>query len=222
MQRHRREPISLNWTLLLVACVILDEQPLVTATAAVCWTSHSIVEYMLCNRIADTLPCKANQLSVDTPRGPVTCGNDVSPADLAQIPTIRSPSVVALTQSALFVLIIVDPDAPSRDTPTSRYWNHGIYADITAQDMQAGWDDTSASGMPVTGYSPPNPPPGSGSHRYQLFLFQQSTVTNGQQMTGHTLPPALGQFNLQAFVNGNNLCSVGSLIGAFQFTCENP
>ena len=35
-------------------------------------------------------------------------------------------------------------------------------------------------------------------------------------MTGYTRPPHVGQFDLQAFVNANNLCSTDSLIGAFQ------
>ncbi|KAK2192845.1 hypothetical protein NP493_21g02007 [Ridgeia piscesae] len=91
---------------------------------------------MLCNRIDDTLPCKANRLRVSTRQGALVCGDDVSTTQLHNMPNVQQPNNVALTPvgptvGALYVLVVVDPDAPNRNIPIYRYWNHGIFADIT-------------------------------------------------------------------------------------------
>uniref|UniRef100_A0A8D0EUA5 Phosphatidylethanolamine binding protein 4 n=1 Tax=Strix occidentalis caurina TaxID=311401 RepID=A0A8D0EUA5_STROC len=66
-----------------------------------------------------------------------------------------------------YVLVLVDPDAPSRANPRNRFWRHWLVTDIPVSSRSAGsiyWGPN---------YTRPTPPPRSGYHRYQLRLYEQ-------------------------------------------------
>ncbi|XP_064031683.1 phosphatidylethanolamine-binding protein 4 [Pogoniulus pusillus] len=68
-----------------------------------------------------------------------------------------------------YLLVLVDPDAPSRANPRNRFWRHWLVSDISGADLRTG----DIKGQVLTAYSRPSPPPGTGYHRYQLLLYQQ-------------------------------------------------
>ncbi|XP_067399790.1 phosphatidylethanolamine-binding protein 4 isoform X2 [Emydura macquarii macquarii] len=68
-----------------------------------------------------------------------------------------------------YVLIMVDPDAPSRANPKYRFWRHWVVTDIDGRDLRAG----NLKGHVLTAYSRPTPPSRSGYHRYQFRLYEQ-------------------------------------------------
>lgn len=45
-------------------------------------------------------------------------------------PTHRAQTLSPLLQSKKYVLVLVDPDAPSRANPKNRFWRHWLLADI--------------------------------------------------------------------------------------------
>ncbi|XP_015204007.1 phosphatidylethanolamine-binding protein 4 isoform X2 [Lepisosteus oculatus] len=122
---------------------------------------------------------------------------------------------VQLTQAKKkqkYVLIMVDPDAPSRSNPTRRYWRHWLVADIVGSDLQKG----DIKGTVLSEYRRPTPPSETGFHRYQLMLFEQQP-----KATPYLSPEeqkALGNWDLQAFIQKFNL---GSPVATVQFLTQN-
>uniref|UniRef100_A0A663EC71 Phosphatidylethanolamine binding protein 4 n=1 Tax=Aquila chrysaetos chrysaetos TaxID=223781 RepID=A0A663EC71_AQUCH len=72
-------------------------------------------------------------------------------------------------ESKKYVLVLVDPDAPSRANPRNRFWRHWLVTDIPGADLRTG----DVKGLVLTDYVRPTPPPRSGYHRYQLRLYEQ-------------------------------------------------
>ncbi|XP_006884967.1 PREDICTED: phosphatidylethanolamine-binding protein 4 [Elephantulus edwardii] len=76
-------------------------------------------------------------------------------------------------ETETYILIMVDPDAPSRSSPTARYWRHWLVTDIKGSNLKKG----KIQGKVLTSYSPPTPPPHTGFHRYQFFVYRQEGKT---------------------------------------------
>ncbi|XP_023620101.1 phosphatidylethanolamine-binding protein 4 [Myotis lucifugus] len=77
--------------------------------------------------------------------------------------------LVNVLQSATYILIMVDPDAPSRSSPQARFWRHWLVTNIKGADLKKG----EIKGQELSAYQPPTPPPLSGFHRYQFSVYQQ-------------------------------------------------
>ncbi|XP_019626430.1 PREDICTED: phosphatidylethanolamine-binding protein 4-like isoform X1 [Branchiostoma belcheri] len=99
-----------------------------------------------------------------------------------------------------YLLLMVDPDAPSAKNPVMRYWLHWVVTQIQGEDLKRGIEsqDWGSIGRTLMTYAPPTPPPGSGSRRYQFFLFEEPPthpiiLTPEQQK--HR-----GKFDLKAFL----------------------
>ncbi|KAL4671584.1 hypothetical protein H8959_004293, partial [Pygathrix nigripes] len=70
---------------------------------------------------------------------------------------------------ATYILAMVDPDAPSRAEPTQKFWRHWLVTDIEGADLKKG----KIQGQELSAYQAPSPPPHSGFHRYQFFVYLQ-------------------------------------------------
>uniref|UniRef100_A0A8C3J2Q6 Uncharacterized protein n=1 Tax=Calidris pygmaea TaxID=425635 RepID=A0A8C3J2Q6_9CHAR len=94
--------------------------------------------------------------------------------------TKKNPVLPLLEEILIYVLVLVDPDAPSRANPRNRFWRHWLVTDI------------------LVDYVRPTPPPRSGYHRYQLRLYQQPAHT------AITLRPeewvSLGSWAMESFL----------------------
>jgi len=64
-------------------------------------------------------------------------------------------------------------------------------------------------------YDGPSPPRGTGYHRYQLFLFEQSRASVEPVLSAG----GRGDWDLNAFVRANGLCN--RLMAASQFLAAN-
>uniref|UniRef100_A0A8C2KAM7 Phosphatidylethanolamine-binding protein 4 n=1 Tax=Cyprinus carpio TaxID=7962 RepID=A0A8C2KAM7_CYPCA len=122
----------------------------------------------------------------------------------------------AIIQSALpkkkYTLLMVDPDAPSRQKPSRAYWRHWLLVDIKGEALQRG--DISA--VELSAYTRPTPPQGTGFHRYQFLIFEQP---EGQSLS---LSPqensSRGNWDLQAFVERFGLARP---VASLQFLTQN-
>lgn len=95
--------------------------------------------------------------------------------------------------SALYTLIMHDPDAPGYDSVRPRL--HWLIINIPGSDFSAG--------QQLLGYFPPKPP--SGKHKYKFTLYEQ-------RFGRITVPtPRPDNFDLVAFVRDNNLIKVGEI-----------
>lgn len=92
----------------------------------------------------------------------------------------------------LYTTIIVDPDAPSPVNPINKYHLH--YLQINNNEV-------------INEYQGPNPPIGSGIHRYYTCVFEQDYRL--EKISEF----ARSKFDLNKFVHNNKL----NLIGCFKF-----
>uniref|UniRef100_H0XZ52 Phosphatidylethanolamine binding protein 4 n=2 Tax=Otolemur garnettii TaxID=30611 RepID=H0XZ52_OTOGA len=81
-------------------------------------------------------------------------------------PIVKFPGAL---DGATYILVMVDPDAPSRSEPTKKFWRHWLVSDIKGLDMKKG----KIQGQELSYYQPPSPPPKTGFHRYQFFVYLQ-------------------------------------------------
>ncbi|XP_051278634.1 phosphatidylethanolamine-binding protein 4 [Dicentrarchus labrax] len=111
----------------------------------------------------------------------------------------------------LYVLVMVDPDAPSHTKPTSAYWRHWLVVNIQG----SGLKKAQIQGTTLTDYSPPTPPKKTGFHRYQFILFEQPpygplSLTEEESTRG--------KWDLRAFVSRFDL---GEPVATVQFLTQN-
>ncbi|XP_072027365.1 protein D2-like [Amphiura filiformis] len=96
-------------------------------------------------------------------------GDEVSCGDKIELAVSDEEPVLVRYQgeekAKYYTLLMVDPDAPSAESPSSRYWLHWLVTNIDGEDLLHSESET------IAGYHKPSPPPGTGVHRYQFFLF---------------------------------------------------
>ncbi|KAM9394014.1 phosphatidylethanolamine-binding protein 4 [Pholidichthys leucotaenia] len=111
-----------------------------------------------------------------------------------------------------YVLMMVDPDAPSRTNPTHAYWRHWLVVNIQGPDLKEGH----LQGITLTDYYPPTPPHESGFHRYQFKLFEQppDASVSLTEKEKHSR----GKWDVDAFVKKFHL---GKPVATLQFLTQN-
>ncbi|XP_075063205.1 phosphatidylethanolamine-binding protein 4 [Mixophyes fleayi] len=113
----------------------------------------------------------------------------------------------------VYILMMVDPDAPSRIDPRYMYWRHWLVADIQGQDLLNG---KSLRGRILSGYSAPSPPANTGSHRYQIWLYMQHPGSSPSLLPTEK---SLGNWDRDAFALRFRL---GDPVVTTQFMAQNP
>ncbi|KAF8821691.1 phosphatidylethanolamine-binding protein [Cardiosporidium cionae] len=97
----------------------------------------------------------------------VDCGNSLEVNATASIPRqIQFSSKPP--ENCEYVLVMTDPDAPSRKTPSMREWAHWVVAGIQSDTLNQG---TCRGASTLLAYNGPSPPPNTGYHRYIFLLF---------------------------------------------------
>lgn len=101
-------------------------------------------------------------LSVEYPGGTVVeLGNELAPTKVKDIPKIT----FEMEEGVFYVLIMTDPDAPSRQKPKFREWNHWLVVNIHSDSIDKG--------TTLSEYIGAGPPKGTGLHRYVFLLYKQ-------------------------------------------------
>lgn len=139
------------------------------------------------------------------------CNARVTPRNAGREPVVKYKYA---DENKMYMLLMVDPDAPSRTRPTRRWWIHWLMTDIPGWSLISD-NPQSLTGTSLTDYEGPSPPPKTDYHRYQLFLFEQHKAD---------VKPVLSDggrssWDLNAFVRANDLCD--RLVAANQFLTAN-
>ncbi|KAI8122934.1 hypothetical protein FF38_11753 [Lucilia cuprina] len=92
----------------------------------------------------------------------VSLGNELKPRQVKDEPEITWKA----EEGSLYTLLMVDPDAPSRETPTYREILHWFVINIPGNKL--------SEGQVVAEYIGSGPPEGSGLHRYVFLVFKQT------------------------------------------------
>lgn len=91
----------------------------------------------------------------------VYMGNELTPT------MVKNPPAVTwnANKTTYYTLLMIDPDAPSRDDPKFSEVNHWLVGNILGLDL--------ANGDTITEYLGSGPPKGTGFHRYIFLLYKQ-------------------------------------------------
>lgn len=120
--------------------------------------------------------CSQGELAVDFGNRRVEDGQEIA---LSTFQSGVKPKLMYKTEQSqkLYTVLMLDPDAPSHANPIMADWLHLGLANIKPQALNNGIDlniDSNNTGFNTfMAYAPPNPPPGSGFHRYQFILLEQ-------------------------------------------------
>ncbi|XGW29472.1 hypothetical protein V3C99_008917 [Haemonchus contortus] len=88
-------------------------------------------------------------------------GNDISPSTASSKPSLSWNA----EPEALYTVIMVDLDAPSKKDPSLSEFLHWLVVNIHGQSINSGHE--------LASYRGPRPPVGSGPHRYYFLVFKQ-------------------------------------------------
>ncbi|KAI9453723.1 PEBP-like protein [Lactarius psammicola] len=117
-----------------------------------------------------------------------------------------------------FVVVAIDPDAPSAQAPTVAQVRHflggGFYFGPEDQEVHALVNRTPA----ISDYVAPAPPAGSGLHRYLYLLFKEPPGFGRQELVNSS--SSILHFNLSAFAEATELGN--PLGGTFFFVAADP
>ncbi|XP_069800870.1 phosphatidylethanolamine-binding protein 4 isoform X1 [Dendropsophus ebraccatus] len=116
-------------------------------------------------------------------------------------------------EDKVYVLIMVDPDAPSREDPIRGPWRHWLVADIQGPDLLAG---KIFEGRIIEAYRGPSPPPNTGYHRYQFLLYLQPPGSSPALLSSEET--FRGNFKIDDFVSR---FSLGDPVVTTQFMAQN-
>ncbi|RWS26115.1 OV-16 antigen precursor-like protein [Leptotrombidium deliense] len=95
----------------------------------------------------------------------------------------------------LYSLFMVDPDAPSRQNPRFGQWMHWLVVNIS--------NNTISTGNVIMSYNGPNPPQGTGFHRYVFLVYKQEKRSKGRQNFASIANRA--KFNVTQYAKSHNL-----------------
>ncbi len=126
------------------------------------------------------------------------CGGEMLQSEVINQPQIKYSEA---NQAAWYSLIMVDLDAPYPEYPAFRPYLHWLIINIHGTDLKNG--NLMESGTLVKEYHPSTPLPGSGRHRYQLFLFEQEGGTISLNDPGNR-----GNYPLVNIMDTHNLCPI--------------
>jgi len=111
----------------------------------------------------------------------------------------REPRLNFIQSAKQYTILMIDPDAPSRNNPIHKYWLHWL---IVNNDKT------------IADYEPPTPPKGSGPHRYFILLLEQTI-----KFSPNEIGPIIqrNNFDVPEFIHKHHL----KLIASIYFVSEN-
>lgn len=92
----------------------------------------------------------------------VNLGNKLTPTSVQDEPHVEWSA----DQNNLYMLVMIDPDAPSRRNPKARSFKHWHVINIPGSDV--------AEGDIIAEYVGAGPPRRTGLHRYVFLVYKQT------------------------------------------------
>lgn len=112
---------------------------------------------------------------------------DVKICDDLDLPFSKTQTqpIVEFEQSPgkLYTIVMVDPDAPSPSNPIYKYWLHWLLVNNNETAIE---------------FNPPAPPPGSGKHRYFIYVMEQTEKLDPSRISNSI--DGRKNFNLRGFI----------------------
>ena len=126
------------------------------------------------------------------PIGTIGCGEKMhkTAAPLADAPSV---AMAGADPTKGYVLMMIDPDAPSFSAPTFAPIRHWLVVNIPGTALREG---NIGSGLTLSAYHRPGPPPGTGFHRYGQFVFEQPSPV----IKFRPVSKSIARWNYTAFI----------------------
>ncbi|KAF4970332.1 hypothetical protein FSARC_2588 [Fusarium sarcochroum] len=102
----------------------------------------------------------------------VELGNLLRASDCKRSPSIQFDQDPNAPGDATYLLLLVDPDAPTPDDPKFAFWRHWVLPGLRPL---SGTDAVAQVQPALTEYLGPGPKDDSKPHRYLLLLYRQPT-----------------------------------------------
>ncbi|KLO83635.1 putative lipid binding protein TFS1 [Fusarium fujikuroi] len=149
-----------------------------------------LLEAQIIPTVIDDFP-PALSLRVKWKHDSADLGNTLKPDQLKKAPVIHLDKVESdalagtqLSKDMSYVIVLTDPDAPSRDDPKWSEFCHWIAA---SSHLKYSSNSKSKHHLKdIIKYKPPAPPPKTGKHRYVFFTF---IAANGTAKKLHLSKP---------------------------------
>jgi len=113
-----------------------------------------------------------------------------------KMPYIEYPKA----ESKLYTVMLTDPTAPDTRKPDSGPWRHWLVVNVPGDKIRKGNANLEGTGNIITPYKGPNPPIGSGRHRYELQIYEQPGKLTGPQVRDERR-----NWNIDKFIEEHNL-----------------
>ncbi|CAG0879491.1 unnamed protein product [Cyprideis torosa] len=128
----------------------------------------------------------------------IETGKEYTPDQTSEEP-VRFEVIGDEASDKLYTLMMIDPDAPSRENPKFRSWMHYLVMNVPVG--QHGYL-AHKNGDLIVEYMGPKPPAGTKQHRYIFLLFEQG----GKRLThSKSLANNRKSFNLAEFLKQHSL-----------------
>ncbi|XP_043653727.1 protein D3 [Drosophila teissieri] len=115
-------------------------------------------------------------------------GNELTPTQVKDQPNVSWSGLEG--KSNLLTLLMVDPDAPTRQDPKYREILHWAVVNIPGSNVDP------SGGHPVAAYVGSGPPEGTGLHRYIFLLYRQENKIEETPTIPNTI--RAGRLNFKA------------------------
>ncbi|CAH0050600.1 unnamed protein product [Clonostachys solani] len=142
-------------------------------------------------------------------------GNLFRVTEVATAPSVSFPSEDGAPDDASYLLLLVDPDAPTPDDPKFAFWRHWVLPGL--QPLKNADDIVGQTKRALTEYLGPGPKDDSKPHRYLFLLFREPKGLDlSKEEVGGEEFVQRRSFDPAVFVskNGLNLVSVNWMLGA--------
>uniref|UniRef100_A0A182Q078 Phosphatidylethanolamine-binding protein n=1 Tax=Anopheles farauti TaxID=69004 RepID=A0A182Q078_9DIPT len=118
----------------------------------------------------------------------VSLGNELTPTQVRTRPRLCWD----VEPTALYTVLMADPDAPSRSNPEMRSWKHWVVGNVPGMDLDAG--------EILADYVGSGPPQGTGLHRYVFLVYKQPNRVAFNETILSSRNPNRGKWNPEEFV----------------------
>lgn len=120
----------------------------------------------------------------------VSAGNELTPTKVKDIPQVKW----AADEGDYYLVVMTDPDAPSRSSPKFREWHHWLVGNIPGNNI--------SEGETLSEYVGAGPPKGTGLHRYVLLVYKQpGKLSFGEKKLTNRSGDGRGKFSIRNFAN---------------------
>ncbi|XP_075223898.1 protein D3-like [Lycorma delicatula] len=155
--------------------------------------------------VVDDIEHEVAGLFVKYPNVTTLLGNELAPIETIDEPDLFWYVEKRKENGSWFTISMTDPDAPCRDNPRFREWQHWLVVNIPGMKVHEGEH--------LTEYVGPSPAKGTGLHRYIFLLFQQpgkinfneplKTVENKESRKNFNTREFMKRYNLPLPLGGN-------------------